>query len=324
MSGDTNSALAAFQGQVKRYSFEPHRIDHRLDDSGRYEEPIDREFPFLIKLFHYHPQHMTRGDTWHERLELFIPVDGRVQFHDSRQTHWIQPGDVLVVDNMNPHSVIDFPGFDARVVVISFLAEFVYSLGSPSNDYAFLLPFYARDPGELRIVRANDPVAPRMYELIGTLLGQYMDTDDELVKRAGCKAWLLVLLQALVERFRGAELARNELERQQRRALRLKPLFDHIAVHYAEKITLTDAATIAGLSQPQFIRLFKKVAGMTFVAYLTHVRLSRAVQLLREGNRTIADVATEVGFSDQSYFDRRFKASFGMAPRDYQAGGGTS
>jgi AraC-like DNA-binding protein len=58
------------------------------------------------------------------------------------------------------------------------------------------------------------------------------------------------------------------------------------------------------MSVPQFVRLFKKVAGMSFVSYLIHVRLSRAVRLLKETSLTIAQIACEVGFSDQSYFDR--------------------
>jgi transcriptional regulator GlxA family with amidase domain len=53
---------------------------------------------------------------------------------------------------------------------------------------------------------------------------------------------------------------------------------------------------------------------MTFVDYLTHVRLSRALRLLRESSATIAEVALTTGFADQSYFDRRFKAAFGKTP----------
>ena len=72
------------------------------------------------------------------------------------------------------------------------------------------------------------------------------------------------------------------------------------------------------MSVSQFVRLFKRVAGTSFVTYLTHVRLSRAIRLLKESCLTIAQVACEVGFSDQSYFDRRFKESFGQTPRDFR------
>jgi AraC-like DNA-binding protein len=48
------------------------------------------------------------------------------------------------------------------------------------------------------------------------------------------------------------------------------------------------------------------------------VRLARAAQLLRETDGSIADLAAETGFSDQSYFDRRFKRAFGMAPKEFR------
>ena len=53
----------------------------------------------------------------------------------------LQPGEILVVDNLTLHMTVDFRGFESRVIVVSFLPEFVYSLGSPSHDYFFLLPF---------------------------------------------------------------------------------------------------------------------------------------------------------------------------------------
>ena len=96
------------------------------------------------------------------------------------------------------------------------------------------------------------------------------------------------------------------------------PYLEYVERNYADSITLREAAVLAKMSVPQFVRLFKKVAGMSFVSYLTHVRLSRSVRLLKESSLTIAEVAYQVGFSDQSYFDRRFKAAFGQTPRDFR------
>jgi AraC-like DNA-binding protein len=111
-----------------------------------------------------------------------------------------------------------------------------------------------------------------------------------------------------------------EFLRQQKRSLRLKPLFDHVSQHYAEKLTVAQAAALAGMSQPQFMKTFKRVAGMTLVGYLNHVRLAAGVRLLRETSLSIAEVATAVGFTDQSYFDKRFKRAFGSTPRDVRGG----
>jgi AraC-like DNA-binding protein len=105
---------------------------------------------------------------------------------------------------------------------------------------------------------------------------------------------------------------------QKDRTERLSPILEYVERNYADPITLKEAASVAKMSVPQFVRLFKKVAGMSFVSYLTHVRLSRSVRLLKESSLTIAEVAYQVGFSDQSYFDRRFKAAFNQTPRDFR------
>jgi len=298
--------------------FAPHRIGHLLDETGRYSEPFDREFPFLIKLFRYTSRRHTRGATWHERLELFLPLDGPARLRMGDDVVELDAGDLLVVDNLKLHHVEDFPGFDTRVIVISFLPEFVYSLGSPSHDYAFLLPFYSKVDRHPHILRARDPLASGVGDALGRMLECYFARHDRQFREAGCKAFLLEILYYLARQFRGSKVLKWEFVRQQERSLRLKGLFDHLGVHFAERITLDDAAKLAKMSQPQFTRLFKSVAGMTFVAYLTHLRLAHSLRLLQETDDTIAEIASSAGFADQSYFDKRFKKSFGHSPREFR------
>jgi hypothetical protein len=119
---------------VDRLRFEPHDIAAQLDGRRHYAMELSEEFPLSIKLFRYTSRRHTRGATWHERLELFLPIDGKVRFRMGEQEVELQRGDLLVVDNLKLHHVVDFPGFNTRVVVISFLPEFVYSLGSLPHE----------------------------------------------------------------------------------------------------------------------------------------------------------------------------------------------
>ena len=81
-----------------RLKFEPHDISAQLDARGRYTVPLDEEFPLAIKLFHYTSRRHTRGATWHERLELFLPLDGPARFRMGDQEVALRRGDLLVVD----------------------------------------------------------------------------------------------------------------------------------------------------------------------------------------------------------------------------------
>lgn len=299
-------------------TFEPHDIAAHLDPRGRYDVSLAEEFPFHVKLFHYTSRRHTRGATWHERLELFAPLDGPARFQMGAELVLLAPGDLLVVDNLKLHHVVDFPGFNTRVIVISFLPEFVFSLGSPSHDYTFLLPFYRRPDAAPNVLRQADADAPAAHAALAEVVGCYFRPSP--LREAGCKAFFLELLYHLARHFRSAELYKGEFLRQRELAARFKPLFDFVSREYAERFSVAQAARLVHMSPPQFMRTFKQVAGMTFVSYVNHVRLSHGARLLKDTPLSIAEIASQVGFSDQSYFDRRFKVAFGQAPRQFRAG----
>ncbi|TWO34584.1 response regulator [Seonamhaeicola sediminis] len=66
--------------------------------------------------------------------------------------------------------------------------------------------------------------------------------------------------------------------------------------------------------------LFTKVKAWTDFSpkqFIQHIRLTRAAQLLEIGKANINQVSAKVGFKDQKYFSRSFKAKFGKSPREY-------
>ncbi len=293
-------------------TFEPHRIDY--DRTGRYNPLTNTGFPFCIRLFNYRHNDFTAALTWHEHLELWIPLDSEVSFRMGERRVDLEAGEILIVDHLKLHTVLDQHGLDARVISIGFLPEFVYSLGSPSYDYYSLLPFFTQQTGSPHLVARDAPLYPAMVATVADLLECYF--GRELYFEVGCKANLLRLLYALARHFWVSESLRSVMIRQQDVAERLKPVFEYISTHYAENIAVEKGAHLAHLSESRFSRVFKQISGMTFVNYVTHVRLSRALRMLRESPATIAEVAVATGFSDQSYFDRRFKAAFGRTPNE--------
>jgi AraC-like DNA-binding protein len=299
--------------------FRPHRIMHQLDAKGRHELDLPASFPFAVSLFHLREGEVTRRLTWHERLELLVPLDGPMRESMGGVAVDLKAGDVLVVDHLKPHGAVEIPGLDTRALVISFLPECVFAPGCPPADSAFLLPFFRKAEGRLQVMRASSPRAGEAHDALRQLVACCF-AGPSLHREAGCKAWLLVLLHVLIREFRDSALDRAELLRRQKQVHRLKPLFDHVREHYADPITLGDAAGLCGMSRAVFGRTFKKASGMSLRRYLNHVRMTHAVELLEESGESIAAIALRLGFSDQSHFDRRFRESFGRTPSQHRAG----
>ncbi|MCA0301103.1 MAG: AraC family transcriptional regulator [Proteobacteria bacterium] len=91
---------------------------------------------------------------------------------------------------------------------------------------------------------------------------------------------------------------------------------DRMRSDHAADLRLEHLAAEAGLSTFQLIGLFKRTVGLTPHAYLTQVRLGAACRLLRRG-AVLAEVATAVGFYDQSALNKHFKRCYGITPRQF-------
>jgi AraC-like DNA-binding protein len=91
-----------------------------------------------------------------------------------------------------------------------------------------------------------------------------------------------------------------------------------IDAHAHQPINLEGAALEAGLSPFHFLRLFSSVLGLTPHQYLVRSRLRHAARLLADDDRSITDVAFDVGFGDLSNFVRTFHRAAGASPRRFR------
>jgi AraC-like DNA-binding protein len=87
-----------------------------------------------------------------------------------------------------------------------------------------------------------------------------------------------------------------------------------IDAHSHRRIDLDHAAARAALSPFHFLRLFAGVLGVTPHQYLVRSRLRHAARLLADDERSITDVAYDVGFGDLSNFVRTFRRAAGVSP----------
>lgn len=85
-------------------------------------------------------------------------------------------------------------------------------------------------------------------------------------------------------------------------------------------ISLSDLASAVGLSRFHFSRAFKVSTGLPPHRYLTERRIERAKELLLDEEKTISEVALEVGFNSQSHFTGSFRAATGTTPLRYRRG----
>ena len=99
---------------------------------------------------------------------------------------------------------------------------------------------------------------------------------------------------------------------------RLRAVLQWISAHYSEHVCVADAAALCQCSPNHFMRWFRQMTGQTFIIFLREYRLNAAAEALRTTEDTILSISEQCGFENLSYFNREFKAHFGMTPREYR------
>lgn len=93
---------------------------------------------------------------------------------------------------------------------------------------------------------------------------------------------------------------------------------NYVRQHYIDGFTSAQIQEACGLSYKYAGTLFKEVTGQTIKEYQCALRLRKAEQLLKETNKSIAEIAQLTGFSDVFYFSKIFHRKKGCPPGEYR------
>lgn len=259
-------------------------------------ERVEREFPFN---WHYHPE-----------SELTLIVEGEGQRLVGETLCDYKPGDLVLLGPNLPHSYRSWPTTSAspkanRAIVIQFSKEsFGGLLDLP--EMASLAAMLKRSAMGLVFggTRTGNEVESRLRQL--PTLAPARRTSS-----------LLSVLVELAEEPDAQTIATEMLPLlcrvEDRR--RIDQICSYLNQNFDREIDFTDLAATVHMSQACLCRFFRRATGRTMTTYINQLRIGAAVQLLVNSDRSILDIAFNVGFGNYSNFNRQFKSVKGSTPR---------
>jgi signal transduction histidine kinase/AraC-like DNA-binding protein len=126
----------------------------------------------------------------------------------------------------------------------------------------------------------------------------------------------LFSLDETVERIAVALERKRRLSGEAQRLVRKAMAYIH--EHYAEPIARHDIAQYVNVSDDHLTFCFRQELGATPIDYLQRYRVHQARQLLKDSERSISEIALDVGFTDSGYFSRIFRRITGMSPESFR------
>ncbi len=220
----------------------------------------------------------------HATAHLSIVLSGAFKEKQGSKVFEAVPGTVLFRPRNSEHAV-RFGSIQTRILSVH--------LTNVVSDYAQLkVPL--QKTADLTGTRSNW-IAARLYDEF-----RRKDPASELAVDA-------LILDLLVE------LDRNG--REPDAAPPMKRIEDLLRKNVQSKPRLEQLAKAVGMHPASLSRAFRKTHGCTIGVFVRRLRLKRATELLAKSEMTLAEIARELGFADQSHFSRTFKSETGFSPK---------
>jgi len=258
-------------------------------------------FPFM---WHFHPEYEL---TLIERGSGTRVVGDRVEAY--------REGDLVLLGPNLPHTWSSTRTFDTRRKQV--------------QNQAYVLQFSPRFFGESFL---RQPEMARWAALLersrrGLLFqGRSRDEAARLIRDSHREIGLrrFARLLELFDVLAGAKdteslstMASGD-ESPRRRGAQIERIFRYLHEHAMESLELDTVAKHFHMAPSTLYRRLKRETGRSLTELVNELRISHACGLLAHGDARIAEICYQCGYQNLSYFNRRFRDSTGMTPREYR------
>lgn len=250
---------------------------------------------------------------WHKEVEMFYIEKGTLEYNTPGGTVIFPAGSGGLVNSNILHAT---KSLDSKKDTIQLDHIFDTSLISGQHgsllDQKYILPFTGSPQTE---ILSFYPRTPKEKRLLKLLRNSFFLSPDEfgyeiLLRSALSKLWCLML-----------SLSRPLLDQKKPRSVsdqKVKSMMEYIREHYSEKLTVSQIALAAYISERECFRIFRQNLGMTPLEYVKNFRIRQACIMLSDPGLSVSYIGQSCGLGSSSYFGKTFREVMGCTPREYR------
>ena len=275
--------------------------------------------PFFSKLYNtelpgkglVHAAHPACEYREYYSQQHSIVVHLKPEYHSLRRM-----GDSVEVENVNvgdmaiiPANVNHWQRIDAEVsgaIILTIEPDIISNIAreTVNPDSVELLPTFAKPDALIQ----------------GIALSLKANLDSGAYDKLYAESLFNAFSMHLLTNYCTRKFNPNSKESSGLAPFKLKQILDLIGDSFTEEVSTSQLANYLHMSQFHFTREFKKSVGVTPYHYIMQQRVKMAKRVLKQQDASIAEVAVECGFSNQSHLGRVFKQHTGTTPKRFRDG----
>lgn len=246
----------------------------------------------------------------HEFSELAIVMTGEIDHRTSGKSAHLKTGDVILLHPGMSHTYMN-PTQDACVY------NLIYDASAPIPGLLLLsgqLPFTGcvYPPSRSTVTESAEPLCRVSQKTLETVRSAMdMIASEKSNSRPGGQVLITSLFSSVIVLI-GREYASSDDAPPTH--WYLNKVTNYLQHHFAERITVSELAKIAGMSERTLTRQFNSAFGIGPAEYLMDLRVTYAAKLLKNRSLTLAAVAEQAGFSGAGHLWKVLKKKLNLTP----------
>lgn len=277
-----------------------------MEASKKYSpKTFPQDFPFRIKFTDMEPYYcMNNTFHWHNYLEIAFVKRGKGVYYVENRAYEMNEGDIVVINNIEPHYMEVLPPENMVMPVVMFEPQLILS-SENHFDYQYLEPFFERSSNFNNKIDSKSEIGKEIFRFLSEIETEYINQSTGY--KLMIKAKLLHIITYLIRHYQDDTKQPETLKAKNRKLDKLEKVFSYINTHYSEKIELHNLAELVYMSPNYFSSFFKQCTGFSPIEYLNKMRVSEAIKLMKNTDKTIAEIALDCGFNNLANFNKIFR-----------------
>lgn len=274
--------------------------------------------PFGAYSLEYRPGEAVVDCHWHDEAEIFYCLEGEVLFQVDTDYFKVQAGEAVYIDGGDIHAGHALGERGCHFFALVFDMNLLSSAKYDTIQELSVLPLQERRATFPRHIKPENEALQSLLHHIDAMAVSCMTHRPGY--EAGVKGRLFLMLHELAASGLACNRSISDAG-SSFKIQRLKTVLLYIQQNYSRPIRLHELANLIPMSEGQFCRFFKSMTRQTPTDYINSFRIRQAVNLLRQEDRKISDIALDVGFDNISYFIRVFRKAMNCSPSEYRKTG---
>jgi len=286
-----------------------------MSDNFRIERDFvfgKRGFPLDVSVWAEHGDYPAHT---HDFSEIAVVLAGTGIYRVGKTTLPFKSGDVFVTHGKRPHAyeqtrnlTLANVTYDPQLIAYEHLG----CRSLPGYQALFVIEpaLQKRDAMQRHLSLDGDSLL-QVKHLCDSIRAELQ--EEEAGYQLAAVGFFLLLITHLSRLYQGRAKSPDA-----RKVLQLGKALSHIETHYADALDLDELSRIAAMSRRSLYRAFEEVVHQSPLAYLQHIRLMKAVELLESTQDSVTGIAFDCGFNDSNYFSRIFRKQLGQSPSAYR------